>query len=183
MITRNARSFQSAARMYRRLVRITSRREDVREGNWRRRADSNRRIEVLQTSALTTWLRRPVLFAPAYCWPVRIYDNSPSVGLVPRAGLEPTRAKAHGPLKTACLPFPPPRLGLAKYSIARQHAVKRRTLFYPPASARHLANEDHPNLYKFALHLYLDPPGAKSYRQSRDRQAERNRSSRLSLRP
>ena len=27
--------------------------------NWRRRADSNRRIEVLQTSALTTWLRRP----------------------------------------------------------------------------------------------------------------------------
>jgi hypothetical protein len=27
-------------------------------GAWRRRADSNRRIEVLQTSALTTWLRR-----------------------------------------------------------------------------------------------------------------------------
>ena len=25
---------------------------------WRRRADSNRRIEVLQTSALATWLRR-----------------------------------------------------------------------------------------------------------------------------
>ena len=30
-------------------------------------------------------------------------------GLVPRAGLEPTRAYAHGPLKTACLPIPPPR--------------------------------------------------------------------------
>ena len=29
--------------------------------------------------------------------------------MVPRAGLEPTRAKAHGPLKTACLPIPPPR--------------------------------------------------------------------------
>ena len=29
--------------------------------------------------------------------------------LVPRAGLEPTRACAHGPLKTACLPIPPPR--------------------------------------------------------------------------
>ena len=29
-----------------------------RERSWRRRADSNRRIEVLQTSALTTWLRR-----------------------------------------------------------------------------------------------------------------------------
>ena len=26
--------------------------------NWRRRADSNRRIELLQSSALTTWLRR-----------------------------------------------------------------------------------------------------------------------------
>ncbi len=26
---------------------------------WRRRADSNRRIRVLQTPALTTWLRRP----------------------------------------------------------------------------------------------------------------------------
>lgn len=26
---------------------------------WRRRADSNRRIEVLQTSPLTTWVRRP----------------------------------------------------------------------------------------------------------------------------
>ncbi len=31
---------------------------DGGEGFWRRRADSNRRIEVLQTSALTTWLRR-----------------------------------------------------------------------------------------------------------------------------
>src|SRR5438093_13638473 len=26
---------------------------------WRRRPDLNRRVEVLQTSALTTWLRRP----------------------------------------------------------------------------------------------------------------------------
>ena len=26
---------------------------------WRRRADSNRCIEVLQTSPLTTWVRRP----------------------------------------------------------------------------------------------------------------------------
>ena len=37
-------------------------RENIRVGEgekfWRRRADSNRRIEVLQTSALTTWLRR-----------------------------------------------------------------------------------------------------------------------------
>ena len=28
-------------------------------GGWRRRPESNRGIEVLQTSALTTWLRRP----------------------------------------------------------------------------------------------------------------------------
>jgi hypothetical protein len=28
------------------------------ELRWRRRADSNRRIEVLQTSALTAWPRR-----------------------------------------------------------------------------------------------------------------------------
>jgi hypothetical protein len=28
-------------------------------GKWRRRADSNRRMEVLQTSPLTTWVRRP----------------------------------------------------------------------------------------------------------------------------
>ena len=62
---------------------------------WRRRADSNRRIEVLQTSALVH------------------LATSPEFGLlalvVPRAGLEPTRAYAHGPLKTACLPIPPPR--------------------------------------------------------------------------
>ena len=62
---------------------------------WRRRADSNLRIEVLQTSALVH------------------LATSPEFGLlalvVPRAGLEPTRAYAHGPLKTACLPIPPPR--------------------------------------------------------------------------
>jgi|AP82_1055514.scaffolds.fasta_scaffold280320_1 hypothetical protein len=29
--------------------------------------------------------------------------------MVPRVGFEPTRAYAHGPLKTACLPVPPPR--------------------------------------------------------------------------
>ena len=34
------------------------------ESTWRRRADSNRRIEVLQTSALTTWLRRLAIADP-----------------------------------------------------------------------------------------------------------------------
>ncbi len=33
----------------------------VRVEGWRRRADSNRCIEVLQTSPLTTWVRRPTL--------------------------------------------------------------------------------------------------------------------------
>ncbi len=47
-------------------------------------------IRVLQTPALTTWLRRPVL-------------------LVPRRGFEPLRPYEHRPLKTACLPIPPPR--------------------------------------------------------------------------
>ena len=37
------------------------------------------------------------------------FDQVPSAGLVPRAGFEPTQAYAHGPLKTACLPIPPPR--------------------------------------------------------------------------
>ena len=45
---------------------------------WRRRAESNRRIRVLQTLALTTWLRR-------------------LVDLVPRAGLEPTRVAPRPP--------------------------------------------------------------------------------------
>ena len=30
----------------------------LQPGQWRRRAESNRRIKVLQTSRLTTWLRR-----------------------------------------------------------------------------------------------------------------------------
>ena len=34
----------------------------------------------------------------------RIEHSSLEVALVPRAGFEPTRAQAHGPLKTACLP-------------------------------------------------------------------------------
>ena len=33
-------------------------RQDAPIGGWRRRADSNRRVTVLQTVALTTWLRR-----------------------------------------------------------------------------------------------------------------------------
>src|SRR5207245_8552083 len=34
-------------------------RPQTRRLGWRRRPDLNRRVEVLQTSALTTWLRRP----------------------------------------------------------------------------------------------------------------------------
>ena len=38
-----------------------------------------------------------------------VYHCRAWADMVPRAGLEPTRAYAHGPLKTACLPIPPPR--------------------------------------------------------------------------
>ena len=67
----------------------------VEEFFWRRRADSNRRIELLQSSALTTWLRRHADYIITF--------------MVPRRRLELLRANAHGPLKTACLPIPPPR--------------------------------------------------------------------------
>ena len=63
--------------------RTDGNRSDALLSNWRRRADSNRCIRVLQTLALTTWQRRP---------------------LVPRGGFEPPRAYAHHPLKMACLP-------------------------------------------------------------------------------
>ena len=48
-------------------------------------------IGVLQTPALTTWPRRLGRL------------------LVPRRGFEPLRPFGHRPLKTACLPIPPPR--------------------------------------------------------------------------
>ena len=93
--------------------------------SWRRRADSNRRIEVLQTSALTTWPRRLTPKNPEVPWSGRRDSNSrppPWEGgalplsysrsklMVPRARFELARANAHHPLKMACLPIPPPRL-------------------------------------------------------------------------
>ena len=71
-------------------------------GFWRRRADSNRRIEVLQTSALVHLATSPRCVALPPCRARLPFQRR---GMVPRAGLEPTRAIAHGPLKTACLPF------------------------------------------------------------------------------
>ena len=41
---------------------------------------------------------------------MRTKENRLCAGLVPRAGVEPARAEAHCPLKTARLPIPPPRL-------------------------------------------------------------------------
>jgi hypothetical protein len=86
---------------------------------WRRRADLNRCIGVLQTPALTTWLRRLKLL-----WSGRRDSNSrlpPWQGgvlplnyfrtsfyiyykMVPRRRFELLRAYAHHPLKMACLP-------------------------------------------------------------------------------
>ena len=62
---------------------------------WRRRADSNRRIEVLQTSALTTWLRRLVVVSPgsrafhspaAWCrgWDLNPHRHTPTAPSRPR---------------------------------------------------------------------------------------------------
>ncbi len=64
---------------------------------WRRRAESNRRIRVLQTPALTTWLRRLV----AKC----VYFLYNTELMVPRVGLEPTRSFEHYALNVACLPI------------------------------------------------------------------------------
>ena len=62
-------------------------------------------------------------------------------GLVPRVGFEPTRAYAHGPLKTACLPVPPPRPSRARrYYIttsAWRHAYPKRNV-KAPYSSEHL---------------------------------------------
>jgi hypothetical protein len=85
---------------------------------WRRRADLNRCIGVLQTPALTTWLRRPELQ-----WSGRRDSNSRPppwqggilplnyfrsaacyIKMVPRRRFELLRAYAHHPLKMACLP-------------------------------------------------------------------------------
>ena len=106
---------------------------------WRRRADSNRRIEVLQTSALTTWPRRL-----SRSWSGRRGSNSrpsPWEGdalplsyfrMVPRRRFELLRACAHHPLKMACLPIPPPRLGASMSRIStgdlESHAISHRIL-------------------------------------------------------
>ena len=82
----------------------------------RRRADSNRRIGVLQTPALTTWPRRQYHsverkkgFEPSTFSLARRRSTTELLPLVPRRRFELLRAFAHHPLKMACLPIPPPR--------------------------------------------------------------------------
>jgi hypothetical protein len=73
----------------RRLLSMAGYREKARcPSGWRRRADSNRCIRVLQTLALTTWQRRP---------------------LVPRGGFEPPRATLTTPSRWRVYQVPPPR--------------------------------------------------------------------------
>ena len=62
-------------------------------GLWRRRADSNRRIEVLQTSALDRLATSPLLLLS---WCRGGDSNSYSL-------------YGHSALNAACLPIPPPR--------------------------------------------------------------------------
>ena len=101
----------------------------------RRRADLNRRIGVLQTPALTSWLRRrthqnswsgrrdsnprplpwqgsilPLNYFRSELILASFFSSSKSC-LVPRGRFELPRAFAHHPLKMACLPIPPPRPG------------------------------------------------------------------------
>ena len=83
---------------------------------------------------------------------------------MPRAGLEPTRAYAHGPLKTACLPIPPPRpVGVGDiitYDSERQQELaeaaqralsdiigKQPTAMLPPvpSDAHHESTQTKPN--------------------------------------
>ncbi len=42
---------------------------------------------------------------------------------MPRAGFEPAQALAHCPLKTACLPVPPPRLKIYSSVVASPEAA------------------------------------------------------------
>ena len=101
----------------------------------RRRADSNRCMGVLQTPALTSWLHRrnhqiywsgrrdsnprplpwqgsilPLNYFRSELILPPFWGSSKS-HLVPRGRFERPRAFAHHPLKMACLPIPPPRLG------------------------------------------------------------------------
>ena len=92
---------------------------------WRRRADSNRRIEVLQTSALTAWPRRRTnMFDCRFLPEGRFVFQPLGLGnryffvvystyfyMVPRAGLEPARPYEHYALNVACLPISAPRQG------------------------------------------------------------------------
>jgi hypothetical protein len=95
------------------------------ELRWRRRADSNRRIEVLQTSALTAWPRRRTnMFDCRFLPEGRFVFQPLGLGnryffvvystyfyMVPRAGLEPARPYEHYALNVACLPISAPRHG------------------------------------------------------------------------
>jgi hypothetical protein len=72
---------------------------------WRRRADSNRCIRVLQTLALTTWQRRP---------------------LVPRGRFELPRAKLTTPSRWRVYQVPPPRLShIGRYVWQNSEATTR----------------------------------------------------------
>ncbi len=106
---------------------------------WRRRADLNRCIGVLQTPALTTWLRRPESLwsgrrdsnsrpspwqgdvLPAELLPP--YENVLYYKMVPRRRFELLRAYAHHPLKMACLPIPPPRRLFTRETSASCHQI------------------------------------------------------------
>ncbi len=87
-----------------------SRASSISTAIWRRRADSNRRIEVLQTSALNRLATSPLHQNSRLVAFARSKFQSGNY-MVPRAGLEPARPYEHYALNVACLPISAPRHG------------------------------------------------------------------------
>ena len=94
-----------------------------RKSQWRRRADSNRRIEVLQTSALVHLATAPHIDGPAVAESTVLFrpldpgkPPGPANGsrLVPRGRLELPQPCGHSALNAARLPIPPPRRALPR---------------------------------------------------------------------
>ena len=73
--------------------------------------------------------------------------------MVPRVGFEPTQAYAHGPLKTACLPIPPPR----------PTKLWERIITFPRHDATGNLGSDKPEVcYNREYSLQVEPTGLQA---------------------
>ena len=76
--------------------------------------------------------------------------------LVPRAGFEPTQANAHGPLKTACLPIPPPRPSGASHIISSTTLRgTHHSWSGPPSLSAIIGNSEGTNWILFAFQISI----------------------------